>query len=454
MDYLTWVKIIAMAIRLMQEPAFEKDFRVHTSWSSVDKLFLGSKLRTSVLNIDIYPAGSEEKIKSYVFIPWEDYYDMLEQTDDMVIPAMLNMVYTVTPYAIIYEVGGNPAAVLGKEDILGIFESRFCELIGFEYCNAVMAKNEGITLPGQLQAITFSERRFFVDICAATPGSKPVDPGRLRETFPEKMIYLVMTPDIGSSHKQWIKGTEPDFKPYFENIKDELARILPDTVKKYEPILIVEHGKKKSPGKKETPDPDKTIKTKAEEKPGVSAKKEGVEVKKTSGRKEDTTAETSEILPGDITFPMDEPFPDYSPKVTPDDVPDYMPTLADGIANLPEPVLENLPRLINLFWDYQAEAVMNPGEWVDGNMILGAKPREYHPSPSELMMGETGERIRIILEENEPGDIRKVLDKQLVETRQIRYRKFSFIHYDVMGSGRFFYVENIEELSLHLPEKE
>jgi len=332
MDYLTWVKIIAMAVRLMQEPAFEKDFRVHASWSSVDKLFLGSKLNNSVLNIDIYLSGSEEKVKSYVFIPWEDYYDKLTEIDDMYIPAMLNGIYTVTPYAIIYVVGGNPIAAQGKEDILGIFESRFGDLIGFEYCNAVAAKNDGITLPGQLQVISISERRYFVDINAAVPGSKPVDPGKLRETFPGKMIYLEMTPDLGAVRKQWIKGSEPDFIPYFDNTKHELERTLPDTVKKYETEFSIAADEKKSSKNKDQSVSINKITKQDSKKAQKNEKKDKTEAGIESDRKTDDMVE---ITPEDITFPTDEPFSDYIPKETPDDVLDYMPDLSDEIARKP-----------------------------------------------------------------------------------------------------------------------
>jgi len=86
-------------------------------------------------------------------------------------------------------------------------------------------------------------------------------------------------------------------------------------------------------------------------------------------------------------------------------------------------------------------------------MILGANPREYSPSPPELMMGETGERIRIIYADNEPEEILKALNRNNVKLRQILFNKYSFIHYDVMGSGRFFYVEDIQEITLDLLEK-
>jgi len=79
---------------------------------------------------------------------------------------------------------------------------------------------------------------------------------------------------------------------------------------------------------------------------------------------------------------------------------------------------------------------------------------EYDPSPAELMLGETGEGIRQIIAANTQEEINSILDRHNIKTNQLNYRKFSFIHFDVMGSGLFFYVEDIEEITVHLRGKE
>jgi hypothetical protein len=85
---------------------------------------------------------------------------------------------------------------------------------------------------------------------------------------------------------------------------------------------------------------------------------------------------------------------------------------------------------------------------VEGNMILGVRPKEYEPSLEELVLGETGERISKVINNNEKEEIISYLKNNKCHMRKIKFRKFTFTHADVMGSGRFFYVDTIEEVKL------
>jgi hypothetical protein len=50
--------------------------------------------------------------------------------------------------------------------------------------------------------------------------------------------------------------------------------------------------------------------------------------------------------------------------------------------------------------------------------------------------------------EKDRAGTKKMLKQHRIKIKKISYRKFSFIHYDVMGSGRFFYVLNIGEVTV------
>ena len=143
-------------------------------------------------------------------------------------------------------------------------------------------------------------------------------------------------------------------------------------------------------------------------------------------------------------------FPDYVPKRTPDTVIDFRPELSQEIYHLPAATTENFPTLLRLFIDYQQRATNNPGHWIDGNVILGAKPREYQPSSEELLISEIGDRLRTILHTSPEEQIQKLLKKERISIYKIEYTRFTFTHVDVMGSGRFFYVDTIEKIQIDI----
>lgn len=133
-----------------------------------------------------------------------------------------------------------------------------------------------------------------------------------------------------------------------------------------------------------------------------------------------------------------EAFPDYQPKLTPDTVHDYRPSLRLEVDGLPAADPVNLRELIDLFDRHRAAAAAAPGRWTEGNIPLGGDPQEYEPSDAELMLAEVGDRIAAIAESMHPGAFAAAVG-MLGRRLPLEYQRFSFRHVDVMGSGRFFY---------------
>ena len=127
-----------------------------------------------------------------------------------------------------------------------------------------------------------------------------------------------------------------------------------------------------------------------------------------------------------------------------------MPSLTGRIEGLPPAEPGSLPVLMEWYKIYKFKARRNRGEWVEGNVILGANPEEYRPSEEELMMGEVGDRIADIVKNSEKVERKKILRNAKIRTRKIKYMKFTFIHMDVMGSGRFFYVDSMDKITINL----
>ena len=145
---------------------------------------------------------------------------------------------------------------------------------------------------------------------------------------------------------------------------------------------------------------------------------------------------------------MPETFPDYTPKTSPDRVTDYRPEIAGPLTEIPEAVPENLDKLLRLFVTFSREAKKDPGEWVDGNVALGAPPREYIPSDAELLLAETGECLSEVLATMPKKKVHQALRRTGIRKKDLAFTRFSFIHVDVMGSGRFFYVDSLEKATL------
>jgi len=102
-----------------------------------------------------------------------------------------------------------------------------------------------------------------------------------------------------------------------------------------------------------------------------------------------------------------------------------------------------LPQLFEKFVALKELADKNPGDWIEGNIVLGAKEKEYRPSEYELLLDETGSRIEHIIESNSMEIIQGYRLMNSMEPVVLKFEHFLFIHVDVMGSGRFFYVNDI-----------
>ncbi|MFC2136461.1 WG repeat-containing protein, partial [Bacteroidota bacterium] len=134
----------------------------------------------------------------------------------------------------------------------------------------------------------------------------------------------------------------------------------------------------------------------------------------------------------EITKP-EELFPDYHPKNSPDTVLDYMPSIAGQLAKIPEAKITNLSSLVILFNKYHKEAEAHPGRWEEGNIVLGAREREYRPSEAELLLCEVGERLQSLNNDQPKDKFKQVKGNENITFDADEYLKFTFIHIDVMG---------------------
>ena len=145
-----------------------------------------------------------------------------------------------------------------------------------------------------------------------------------------------------------------------------------------------------------------------------------------------------------------ERFPDYQPKRNPDTSLDFRPQLAPRLAGLPAATVQALPDLLRELGRYRTLARGRPGKWEQGNVILGADPKQYNPSDEELLENEIGRRIEEVISSAKAEELRQALQGAKIEDRQPSYGAVDFRHVDVMGSGRFFYASEPKEKAISL----
>ncbi|MFW9864600.1 MAG: hypothetical protein ACFFEN_00745 [Candidatus Thorarchaeota archaeon] len=145
-------------------------------------------------------------------------------------------------------------------------------------------------------------------------------------------------------------------------------------------------------------------------------------------------------------------FPDYEPKRTPDTVHDYLRNpksiVYDVLNEIGEPSLKKLKTLIELFEKYQKKALENPGEYIKGNVAIGADPDQYYPSDEEILASELGKMIRNIIWANTKDEMGKYIKEENINVSIWEFNEITFRHVDVMGSGRYFYAEKAKRKTL------
>ena len=131
-------------------------------------------------------------------------------------------------------------------------------------------------------------------------------------------------------------------------------------------------------------------------------------------------------------------------------VSDYRWYFGDKLRDLPPATLAELPKLLHAFDLYHGRAEDNFGRWVDGDIILGAKPKEYQPSDDELMENEIGQRIRTVVAQAPAAQIDRTLRDAGVEARSLVYRAISFRTVRIAGVGAYHYASTPVHTTLTL----
>lgn len=433
-NYEEWIRLLSEAVKLSNKIVFKDQLIVDINFKPNYDIYNFYKDDPGIVEITIRTKDDKLPLINYLLIPWQNF--ALTPTDDLSIsPFALLDILTVTDYAIIYCSG----ILLPESDInfqyAVDFENTFNKLIDYKE-NQNPEELESLNIPEGVQLISYEVFENYISLKTAIPGSRVVELSEWEKVSKDRMIYLQQIPDTGQTKMNWFKPSDPFYDPYYLAPQDDLISLFNNALKQAQ---IANSNRFE-------------IYNSTREKIRELFNAANSYVNFLYDKYEKLLADWLQIGDTKIAFPDTEGmFGDYQPKLTPDTVIDYMPSIHDEYVNLPSPELNSLCELLNIFKKYKVESQKNPGHWVEGNVILGANPQEYHASKPELLLAETGKLIQYVIDNNSGDEIKKTIENYDFSNFEPEYKEFSFIHYDVMGSGRFFYIHGIEDKKLELP---
>jgi len=400
---MEWLTIIGMALNLMNSAELGQEYELRIKWGKPAVFFMNTTECDSIMVVEFIKKDSRQKVE-LLLVPWQDIFFSEDEHISVLQPQLL----TVEKGVLIFKFPDSTPET-GPEKLNSALNTLF------ETERNNNPEDNPAPIHGHYQVINHKEFPNYAILEIAKPGSKPADPQEIAGIFPGKMVRLSVVPDIGKVHTSWIKG-----KP--ENIPASVMAVFKSALEK---ALQKPNNEKRQ-----------AIYKKSLE--ALESESAGSYFAKLLSRYL-LIGQTHQDIPG-----IDPVFGNYQPKLTPDNAIDFMPGIALKIDSLPSAGAANMVELAILFSKYKKLTEQNPGKWVEGNIILGAKPEEYIPSEEELILNEIGERINSIICNNDLRKIKKRLKKEGLWNKKFCYTHFTFIHYDVMGSGRFFYVEGTD----------
>lgn len=426
--YTEWIDMLGSATTLMANLYFSDQIRVECNWEDNEKYIFSATTAMDYLRITIHTDEKEELIE-YDIIPWQNFSiyngnEFLVSTEELC---------TVTDYAVVYSHLKPREKKKNDMEIIQAFTPLFFRLLERDLNHQL--EEETQEFPEHVQFISKNIYPYYVDLQIASPGTILPDDASWKKYWPGKMIYLQLVPDIGALKKRWIKSDELHTDTYYTSVEDDLltcfSKALAETTE--------------TPERRNEIFQESLLKMRSLFSASNSYVNFLYEKYETRLHRWLELDETTKVEPA-----VEIPFGDYEPKLTPDQLIDYMPSLKEEIEKLPAAELPNTVALIRLLQFYQEQANTNPGHWEDGNMILGAHPKEYRPSKEELLASEIGDLLATIIHSHPKESITEILNMEGLTLSTLEYVQYTVTHVDVMGSGRFFYINQPETIKLKL----
>lgn len=422
-----WIKIFALALQLFHKTDGAPNTSLVIQWDNLNRVGLHAPEGKQALFVSLVAEAGRQEICSYIFIPWQNIYESKAGNDS--IGWFMYDIVTVNEFAIVYR--SNHAVTPLYRDAVNKLDRYVQFFSGSNKNQTIVNEGTDVSSYDSIRYISIKEYPFYTVSEIALPGSADLMSEKKEIKQPGKMRYLILVPDQGPVKSSWIycgpAVTDPCFMKNDSVFRDIFTRNIKHClvdVNQKDNLLIIAQDEI------------------------AGAARDCDNGKRTEEFLNSLLRRLLNKKTREETLSTDDLFSDYQPKTTPDLATDYMYELQSEFRLIPDADTANIEDLIGLYNIYIKAAKRNPGKWEAGNMILGAKEKEYAPSKEELILNEIGERIRKVAAGSHPNTLSQVTKVKL--PKQIRYKHFTYTHSDVMGSGRFFYVNTIEEVVVKL----
>ena len=433
MNYHKWIKILGEVTRLINKVLLDDMLKIELVESGIEKTYSFTKQEPAALKINIIFKDSNKLLATYMIIPWQTFSRNINESG-ISAPAYFDNLITVTEYAIIYISYSINNLNSAEKRCMESFNMAFKDVVDYDN-NQAPLEDDVLNIPENIQIIKCDIFKYYIDLQVAIPGSSMPEYARWATVSEYKMLHLNLVPDIGPVKRMWFKPKNLNISTYYTSVEKDLQDLFTDAVDK-----SLQNPENRAIIFNKTKDNIRNLFCAANSYVNFLNDEYAARLRRWLLLSAQVTVRSN----------FENIFPDYEPKRTPDTVLDFMPELAEEIGKIPEARLENLKELIQLLKIHQERAIKNPGQWIEGNILLGANPQEYQPSPDELIAGEIGDRIQVIINSGPREQIKTLLQNDIEKFKTLEYTRFTFIHVDVMGSGRFFYVDTMEKVTLNL----
>jgi len=430
MNYPMWVKLFAWSIQLMAINELPHTVSVVTDWVILSDYGITTSQFNSGLLISFNNQPDNETIQEFLLIPWQDF--RIRQDESKVADSLGRFAFLgVNPFAVIYQpnaLNDHPSELASAladrivEKMRYILDLRLALRPISDKCEPV--------IPESGQIISFEHFPNYYSLQIAKPGTDQRNLQELNAAVSDCMIQVFLVPDIGPVESWWLQPVENRFSTCFSHTEKEILQLLethlPQTCQ---------------------------LKNQIERQSALKQlHKQARKMIDDSCSDEYCKSQLSKWITHFLSFPENtqnpDPstlFPDYHPKISPDYAVDFRPELYTYFNELPTAELKNLKVLLRAFKKVKRKARLNPGKWIDGNIVLGANPKEFIPSNEAFLLEELGMRASRLIENHSHEEIDRAMRNMLFKPRKLKFISFQFRHADVMGSGRFFYVEHMIE---------
>lgn len=433
MNFIEWIKIIGLAIQLLVKTEFGGDVSVQCEWKQKlpGDLYLSENL--PALHLTFYSASDSVKIAGIYVIPWQNF-SLSNKSNETLLPSYT--IFTVVDYAIVYNEFTETSLDETQKKYYNKLTFHLTEMFDSLINQQIQNEESSLITPKGLQIIRQKEYNNYIEQDVAMTGSNLNMQSVYESKSDNKMILRHLIPDIGTVKSQWISPLILQRDSCLQKSDEQVLKIFSEAISD---LLTNDSFDRRDIFN--------------------GAWNQAKDILNEKGCASDNVVNYywdffHKAIPyvdeHNTKINVDYVFGDYMFKLIPDELSDFMPAIYEDVQKLPSADLLNLPELLGLYKKYHKLARKNSGKWVDGNMVLGANPKEYEPSFDELLLCEVGTRIQSIKENNSLTDIKTVSKDEIGWSKTIKFKKYSVVHYDVMGSGRFFYIGIIEDVKFKL----